>query len=56
MHLKRLKKELSEFQKEPADGVDASPIDGDWGHWQAFINGPATGPYRYMCTYTPPAC
>ena len=45
--LKRILKELSNFNKEETEDICAGPIDdSDMFHWEASINGPEDSPYN----------
>ena len=45
--LKRITKELTEFNKEPPEGFSAGPIDdSDMFKWEASITGPEESPYE----------
>ena len=46
MSLKRLNKELLEFQKDPPCNCSAGPINQDLYHWTATILGPEKTPYE----------
>jgi len=43
---KRLLKELNDFEKEPLEGMEIEPIDGDIFTWQAILIGPLRTPYE----------
>ncbi len=45
--LKRIQKELTEFNKEPPEGFTAGPVDdSDMFKWEASITGPEESPYE----------
>ena len=45
--LKRIQKELTEFNKEPPEGSTAGPVDdSDMFKWEASITGPEESPYE----------
>ena len=45
--LKRIQKELTEFNKEPPEGFSAGPIDdSDMFKWEASITGPEESPFE----------
>ena len=45
--LKRTKRELLEFNKDPPETITAGPIsDNDFFHWKSTIIGPEDSPYE----------
>lgn len=45
--LKRIRKELQEYNKDPLENTTANPIDdNDLYNWQATLKGPAESPYE----------
>ena len=45
--LKRIQKELTEFNKEPPEGFSAGPVDdSDMFKWEASITGPEESPFE----------
>ena len=46
MSLKRINKELQEFNEDPPGNYSAGPIDNDLFEWEATLIGPQDSPYE----------
>jgi len=48
---RRLRSELKALKSDPPEGIQATPLDRFYCHWQATITGPQGSPYEGGCFY-----